>query len=161
MTRPILTALVAEMHVAMRERPWDFFDHTDLLDFPGARSREHHPDIRKHFRKEGTLEGLFLRGKVAYLFDRYNAEQELTGMLLCIAPSNQEVRTLPAMIKEWIDLTHGADPAARARDRDRAIPRADKIRCRIRPGRRQRRQFHRALVAAPACVADRLFRQGA
>jgi hypothetical protein len=114
LSRPILTALVAEMHVAMRERPWDFFDHTDLLDFPGARSREHHPDIRKLLRKEGTLEGLFLRGKVAYLFERYNAEQELTGMLLCIAPSNQEVRTLPAMIKEWIDLTHGADPAARA-----------------------------------------------
>lgn len=115
LTRAILTALVAEMHVAMRERPWDFFEHTDLLDFPGARSREHHPDIRKLLKKEGTLEGLFLRGKVAYLFDRYNAEQELTGMLLCIAPSNQEVRTLPAMIKEWIDLTHGTDPAARAR----------------------------------------------
>jgi hypothetical protein len=115
LTRPVLTALVAEMHVAMRERPWDFFEHTDLLDFPGARSREHHPDIRKLLKKEGSLEGLFLRGKVAYLFDRYNAEQELTGMLLCIAPSNQEVRTLPAMIKEWIDITHGADPAARAR----------------------------------------------
>jgi hypothetical protein len=115
LTRPILTALVAEMHVAMRERPWDFFDHTDLLDFPGARSREHHPDIRKLLKKEGSLEGLFLRGKVAYLFDRYNAEQELTGMLLCIAPSNQEVRTLPAMVNEWINLTHGADTAARAR----------------------------------------------
>ena len=42
---------------------------------------------------------MFLRGKVAYLFERYNVEQELTGMLLCIETSNQEVRTLPAMVK--------------------------------------------------------------
>ncbi|MBV9219043.1 MAG: virulence factor SrfC-like protein [Methylobacteriaceae bacterium] len=111
--RAVLTGLIAELHVALRERPWDFFEHTDLLDFPGARSREHMPDIRNHLKKEAALESLFLRGKVAYLFERYNAEQELTSMLLCIAPSNQEVRTLPAMVKDWIDITHGPDPEAR------------------------------------------------
>lgn len=113
LSRAVLTGLIAELHVTMRHRPWDFFEHTDLLDFPGARSREHMPDVRNYLKKESSLEGLFLRGKVAYLFERYNTEQELTSMLLCIAPSNQEVRTLPAMVKEWIDLTHGPDPAAR------------------------------------------------
>ena len=123
LTRPVLTALIAELHVTMRERPWDFLDNTDLLDFPGARSRDNvnphtylapKKDAAKKDTGLGGLEGLFLRGKVAYLFERYNAEQELTSMLLCIAPSNQEVRSLPAMVKDWVDVTHGPDPETRA-----------------------------------------------
>jgi hypothetical protein len=112
--RSSVTALVAELRITMRDKPWAFFEHTDLLDFPGARSREIIPDIRRFLKQPRSLESLFLRGKVAYLFERYCAEQELTSMLLCIGPSNQEVRTLPGIVKEWIDLTHGADPAARA-----------------------------------------------
>ena len=112
--RSSVAALVAELRITMRDKPWAFFDHTDLLDFPGARSREIIPDIRRFLKQPRSLESLFLRGKVAYLFERYCAEQELTSMLLCIGPSNQEVRTLPGIVKEWIDLTHGADPAARA-----------------------------------------------
>lgn len=116
LTRPVVTALVAELHVATSEKAWDFFDHTDLLDFPGARSRENIPDVRRFLGQPGALESLFLRGKVAFLFDRYCAEQELTAMLLCIGPSNQEVRTLPAIVKGWIDISHGPDPEARARN---------------------------------------------
>src|SRR5229473_4208065 len=37
--RSLVCALTAELSVAIAEKPWDFFDHTDLLDFPGARSR--------------------------------------------------------------------------------------------------------------------------
>ena len=114
--RSAVTALIAELRILIKEKPWDFFDHTDLLDFPGARSRENIPDVRKYLSGQDTgLHGLFLRGKVAYLYERYCAEQELTSMLLCIGPSNQEVRTLPAMIKDWIDGTHGAEPAERAK----------------------------------------------
>jgi hypothetical protein len=112
--RPVVTALVAELHITMSEKPRAFFTHTDLLDFPGARSRQ--PiDFLEQFEKTETkgVADLFLRGKVAYLFERYVDEQELTSMLLCIKPSNQEVTTLPAMINDWIDKTHGSTPAAR------------------------------------------------
>ena len=112
--RANVTALVAEIYIAMRERPWPFFEHTDLLDFPGARSREITP--AKYLKESATLERLFLRGKVAYLFQRYCAEQELTSMLLCIGPGNQEVRTLPGIVKEWIDTTHGPDASTRAQN---------------------------------------------
>lgn len=114
--RASVTALVAELAITMRDKPWPFFDHTDLLDFPGARSREIIPDVRRYLKQPGALEGLFLRGKVAYLFERYCADQELTSMLLCIGPSNQEVRTLPGIVKEWIDTTHGPDPETRAKN---------------------------------------------
>jgi hypothetical protein len=109
-----VTALIAELRIVIGERPWDFFQHTDLLDFPGARSREQIKDLPAFLQGDDALRSLFLRGKVAYLFERYCAEQELTSMLLCIGPSNQEVKTLPEMVNDWIVSTHGATPEQRA-----------------------------------------------
>ncbi|MGU3496675.1 virulence factor SrfC family protein [Xanthobacteraceae bacterium A53D] len=112
--RPIVTALVAELHITMTARPWPFLEHTDLLDFPGARGRQA-LDLQEFLADErkSPLRETFLRGKVAYLFDRYVAEQELTCMLLCIKPSTQEVTDLPDMIDRWVSLTHGATPDKR------------------------------------------------
>lgn len=112
--RSLVTALTAEITIYMREKPDDFFDYTDLLDFPGYRSRLKLDDLRKELQREGTLENLFLRGKVAYLFERYCAERELTSMLLCIGPGNQEVQDLPRAVLQWIASTHGETPARRA-----------------------------------------------
>lgn len=111
--RSTVTALVAELQIVISEQPWDFFEHTDLLDFPGARSREQIKNLDEFLKTPSATQSLFLRGKVAYLFERYCAEQELTSMLLCIGPSNQEVKTLPEMVYDWIVSTHGAIPEQR------------------------------------------------
>jgi hypothetical protein len=113
--RAVITALAAELRISITEQPWPFFEHTDLLDFPGARSRQK-VDFETFFEdsQEG-LQGLFRRGKVAFLFDRYVAEQEISSILLCIKPSNQEVVELPDMIDRWIQVTHGATPQDRMR----------------------------------------------
>ena len=116
--RPVAAALIAEITVPLTERPWDFFEHTDLLDFPGARTREEITDPESFLAQAGRLGRVFLRGKVAYLFQRYNAEQEIAAMLLCVGPSNQDVQTLPNMIDDWIGQTIGATPDARARQRN-------------------------------------------
>ncbi|MGI0524787.1 virulence factor SrfC family protein [Rhizobium giardinii] len=115
LARSVITALAAELRIAIADQPWPFFDHTDLLDFPGARSRQK-VDFETFFDdKPDALQDLFRRGKVAFLFDRYVAEQEISSILLCIKPSNQEVVELPDMIDRWIQTTHGATPADRAR----------------------------------------------
>ncbi|HRY17675.1 MAG TPA: virulence factor SrfC family protein [Candidatus Competibacteraceae bacterium] len=111
--RSEVAALIAELRIVISEQPWDFFQHTDLLDFPGARSREQIKDLPAFLQGNDALQSLFLRGKVAYLFERYCAEQELTSMLLCIGPSNQEVKTLPEMVYDWVISTHGATPEQR------------------------------------------------
>ncbi len=116
--RSIAAALIAEITVPLAERPWDFFEHTDLLDFPGARTREEITDPEGFLAQPGRLGRVFLRGKVAYLFQRYNAEQEIAAMLLCVGPSNQDVQTLPNMIDDWIGQTIGATPEARGRQRN-------------------------------------------
>jgi hypothetical protein len=109
--RPIVTALAAELRIVLKEIPWPFLQHTDLLDFPGYRTRMQH-NLGRFLAEAGgkALKELFLRGKVDYLFQRYTIDQELTGMLLCIPPSNLEVATLPGVIDEWIALTHGRTP---------------------------------------------------
>jgi hypothetical protein len=112
--RPIVAALTAELRITLADQPRSFFERTDLLDFPGARSRQKVNLANFLAENPDALKETFLRGKVAYLFDRYVAEQELTSMLLCIRPSNQEVATLPDMIDAWIASTHGATPEARA-----------------------------------------------
>ena len=112
--RAVVTALTAEITIFMREQPDDFFSYTDLLDFPGYRSRLKILDLDKELEREGALQNLFLRGKVAYLFERYCEEHELTSMLLCIGPGNQEVQDLPRAVYDWICSTHGEDPAHRA-----------------------------------------------
>lgn len=113
--RAVVTALISELVVPVSERPWAFFDHTDLLDFPGARSRYDLPDAQAFLEKEAkNLGEAFLRAKVAYLFQRYNAEQEISAMMLCVGPSVQEVQTLPRMVSDWIALAAGETPEARA-----------------------------------------------
>ena len=122
--RSLVCALTAELNVAIAEKPWDFFDHTDLLDFPGARSRLKLAKLDDVAKTKGVAEGanplreLLLRGKVAYLFQRYSAERELSAILLCIPDGNQEVRDLSDMMTAWIDQTIGATPADRARQKN-------------------------------------------
>ncbi len=122
--RSLVCALTAELSVAIDEKPWDFFEHTDLLDFPGARSRLKLASLEDVAKAKGVAEGanplreLLLRGKVAYLFQRYSAERELSAILLCIPDGNQEVRDLSDMMTAWIDQTIGATPADRAKQRN-------------------------------------------
>lgn len=106
----VAAAITAELQVKMKESPGVIFDHTDLLDFPGYRSRFKFQNIKEELSQDGAQEKarqMFLRGKVAYLFQRYSRNRELTCMLLCVAPGNQEVKDLPVAIDKWVKETHG------------------------------------------------------
>ena len=114
--KPVVTALTAELRVTLTQQPWPFFQHTDLLDFPGARSRLDSTPAKWLRNPEENPDGraqCFLRGKVAVLFDKYVADLDLNSMLLCVGPENQEVRKLPELIEGWIARTHGTKPEDR------------------------------------------------
>jgi hypothetical protein len=112
--RAVLTGLVAEVKIVMAEQPWPFFEYTDLLDFPGARSREKQIDLPSDpAEREDRVRNMLLRGKIAYLFQRYTEQRELTCMLLCMPPSNVEVKDLDGMVKGWVEQTHGDTAAER------------------------------------------------
>lgn len=111
--RAVLCALTAELVLPMREQPHDLFKETDLLDFPGARNRFEVPLAKSLQDPEKNVPQMLLRGKVAYLFDRYVDHQEITSMLLCIPPSNMEAIDLPMLVDTWIAMTHGDRPPKR------------------------------------------------
>ena len=115
MERAELCALAAELVFPMQEQPSELFSRTDLLDFPGARNRFEEPLSKTLGNLDKNLHELLLRGKVAYLFDRYVETQEITSMLLCVPGSNMETLDLPGLVDTWIALTHGSTPAERAR----------------------------------------------
>ncbi len=116
LSRPELTALIAELQITMSELPWPIFQDTDLLDFPGARERTGKDHGLEIAARPQMLGEFFLRGKVAYLFERYAAERELNALLLCIKESNNAYdATIRQSIRNWINRTHGATPDARAR----------------------------------------------
>ncbi|WP_299628889.1 virulence factor SrfC family protein [uncultured Tateyamaria sp.] len=116
LNRAVVTALAAELVFPMEEAPSDFFHETDLLDFPGARNRFEAPLSVTLRNPEEAVTNMLLRGKVAYLFDRYVSNQEITSMLLCVPDSNMETLSLPGLVEQWIDLTHGSTPEERAKN---------------------------------------------
>ncbi len=114
-SRKNLTAIVAELTLVMVHKPANYFDHTDLLDFPGYKARLEATDLRDYLRSDkadSAVEQFFRRGKVAYLFQRYNAERELTSLLLCNSTTDN-IPGLPAAVEEWIIATHGKTPEER------------------------------------------------
>ena len=113
LNRAVICALAAELVFPMVDQPSEFFAETDLLDFPGARNRFELPLAKTLETPETGVVNMLLRGKVAYLFDRYVANQEITSMLLCIPDSNMDTVSLPGLVENWIAMTHGATPEER------------------------------------------------
>lgn len=112
--RALVCALAAELVLPMKTLPSEIFAETDLLDFPGARNRFEQPLSKTLADPAASATQLLLRGKVAYLFDRYVENQEITSMLLCVPDSNMETVDLPGLVENWIGMTHGNRPERRA-----------------------------------------------
>lgn len=110
---PLLTALAAELNLQMKSKAHDFQDHTNVLDFPGARSRHNWTDISAKLADPEKLAEIILRGKVAYLFERFTDEFSLNSLVLCVKPGNQEVRTISDYVTPWIEAVHGRNPEDR------------------------------------------------
>ncbi|MGJ0628294.1 putative virulence factor [Xenorhabdus bovienii] len=117
-----LTALTVELHVPLlsstRER---LFEEVDLLDFPGYRGRlgvESLNYLQNAAESDDSnpLAQLILRGKVAYLFERYTLNQEMNVLVVC-TPSNEQsnVKDVGGVLDEWIRYSQGADADSRAR----------------------------------------------
>jgi len=115
-----LTVLTAELYVPLSAPTAEpLFEQVDLLDFPGYRGRM---SIDAFGAKSAESEGgsrlaeLILRGKVAYLFERYTENQEMNVLVLCTASAKQsDVTDVGDALDEWICRTQGADADVRSR----------------------------------------------
>lgn len=109
-----LSALIAELTFELPEslaNDRHFLKEMDLLDFPGARSRE------KYKEREITsvLPKMLRRGKVAYLFNKYSRSFQISSVLFC---HHNDQRTEPSIgetINTWIEENIGKNPEERSK----------------------------------------------
>lgn len=86
---------------------------TDLLDFPGARSPEQQDEAncRKGERDksgQSVLVKLFLRGKIAYLFNHYSESHMMKVLMFCHHHKQSEVKNLHILLDQWVRRNVGS-----------------------------------------------------
>lgn len=84
----------------------------DLLDFPGAKSREQERLVKLG---RSTVMDFFVRGKVAYLFNKYNEEMFINILLYCHHNKDNDVTYLYNLLENWVHNYVGTTPAERKR----------------------------------------------
>lgn len=83
----------------------------DLLDFPGARSRE--KEQTASLEADKVLINVLLRGKVAYLFNKYNEASAINVLLFCHDQVQNDVTNLYILLDEWVRNYVGETPQKR------------------------------------------------
>ena len=111
--KAFLSALIAEVTFVVPEnvaKERKFLNKLDLLDFPGARSREK----LKESELSEVLPIILRRGKVAYLFNKYSRSLKISAVLFC---HHNDMKTEPSIgstINYWIEDNIGETPEKRA-----------------------------------------------
>jgi hypothetical protein len=112
-SKAYLSALIGELTFVLPEsiaNERKFLKKIDLLDFPGARSRE---KIKEQQLGE-VLPTILRRGKVAYLFNKYSRSLKISSVLFCHHNDQKTEPTIGASINNWIEYNIGKTPQMRA-----------------------------------------------
>ena len=107
-----LSALIAEITFRLpRELAADrrFLTKIDLLDFPGARSREKY----KEQEIKSVLPKVLRRGKVAYLFNKYSRTLRISAVLFCHHNDQKTEPSIGETVNAWIESNIGRTPQQR------------------------------------------------
>ncbi len=110
-----LSALIAELTFVLPESIAEnrkFLRKLDLLDFPGARSREKF----KEQEISTVLPTILRRGKVAYLFQKYSRSLRISSVLFCHHNDQKNEPSLGETINDWIECNIGKTPEERTED---------------------------------------------
>lgn len=118
--RSLLATLTAELTFVLSDAPVAaLLEHVDLLDFPGYRGRLRVTglgDVRAQVERDDAdpVVQLLLRGKVAYLFERYTDDQEMNMLIMCTRCDHPiEIADLAPVLDTWVHATQGDTPAER------------------------------------------------
>lgn len=114
LSKSFLCALTAELTFCLPkelEKSKAFLKNTDLLDFPGARNRL---GIHEEEIIDEDIPKMLLRGKVAYLFNKYSYSEKINILLFCQNNEKVEVQNIvPDLLNNWICDMIGKNPEER------------------------------------------------
>ena len=83
----------------------------DLLDFPGARAPEQ--EKSEKLSESNVLLNIYLRGKVSYLFNKYNEAAVINVLMFCHHQADSDVTNLYLLLDEWVRNYVGDTPEKR------------------------------------------------
>lgn len=125
-SRSVFCALIKELHFVVpkdfddsRER--EFLNYTDILDFPGSKSRDRMPEAVFNSNLENDKLSLFIRGKVAYLFYLYNRDMAISTLLYCMDNEPPLVAESPSLLDKWIKQYVGDSFQNRSKHQDEVM----------------------------------------
>lgn len=115
-----LAALTSELIFPLAEATNNsVMEQVDLLDFPGYRGR-----LKLLALKDAAQDGqnpvsqLLLRGKVAYLFERYTDNQEMNALVVCASSFKQsDVSDVGPVLTRWVEKTQGKTAEERGKSK--------------------------------------------
>lgn len=119
--RSVVTGLTKEIILQIppesaRQENMGFLQHSDVFDFPGARNPKDIPRAkleRGHEDFEVEIKEVFVRGKVAFLFARYDQEFRVGSLIICQRESNLESTAAAKAAYQWVAKNIGASPDER------------------------------------------------
>lgn len=109
-----LSALISELIFSIPQdlvETKEFLKNSDLLDFPGARTRLgiEEENIDKNIHE------MLLRGKVSYLFNKYTDDFSINNLLFCSNDKQLEISELSSLLFNWISKNIGENEDERSR----------------------------------------------
>lgn len=110
-SKAFLAALGAEviLHISPELQKYKpFLKDVDILDFPGARSKENAVAVTSD-----TMPMILRRGKVSYYFNKYSTNREINTLLFCFEPDNFEAKPMGDRLESWINDMIGDTPMQR------------------------------------------------
>ncbi|WP_333849806.1 virulence factor SrfC family protein [Leclercia sp.] len=117
LTQAELAALTTELIFPLAEVETNsIVEQVDLLDFPGYRGRLKITALEQAGREGlNAISQLLLRGKVAYLFERYTDNQEMNALVVCASSAKQsDVADVGPVLNRWVEKTQGKSAEERA-----------------------------------------------
>jgi hypothetical protein len=114
-----LSAVSSELTLGISEEVSEtkaFLKNTDLLEFPGARSRL---ELSIDSITDDSVPDMFLRGKVAYLFNKYSSDFEINNLLFCQNDKQLDVNEIPSLLNDWISNNIGRNAEERGKNTSR------------------------------------------
>lgn len=98
----------SQVEAMTNEKP--FLKTMDILDFPGARSRKE--ILASGFNYDGVVH-MLVRGKVAFLFNKYSHQYLISSLIFCQDNSQANITSLPRLIDGWVRDNVGKDISER------------------------------------------------
>ena len=114
LSRPLLAALVSEVRLPVKGYASELLEKADIVELPAIEPREAMPGLERALARDRMLAGhLFMKAKAVVLMERAIADGEATSMVVCVDPATRKLGELPRLVGDWVEATHGAEPAER------------------------------------------------